>query len=94
MPVAVPHKKNIKKRVFIRFGKAKLMENEELLLPNGKMYFYTNDKKEGEGTWGMNSSKTGFFVISGGGTEQWIICLIDEKELLVEMDGLKMLLSK
>jgi len=88
-------------------GKWKIEEVEGVQMPqsqsvsrymelnaNGKMYFYTNDKKEGEGTWGMNSSKTGFFVISGGGTEQWIICHIDEKELLVEMDGLKMLLSK
>jgi hypothetical protein len=62
--------------------------------PDGKMYFYSNDKKEGEGSWGMNSSKTGFFVISGGGTEQWLVYHIDEKEMLLEMDGLKMLLVR
>ena len=62
--------------------------------PDGKMYFYSNDKKEGEGSWGMNSSKTGFFVISGGGTEQWLVYQLDEKEMLLEMDGLKMLLQR
>ncbi len=61
---------------------------------DGKMYFYSNDKKEGEGSWGMNSSKTGFFVISGGGTEQWLVYQLDEKEMLLEMDGLKMLLQR
>jgi len=62
--------------------------------PDGKMYFYSNDKKEGEGSWGMNSSKTGFFVISGDGTEQWLVYQIDEKEMLLEMEGLKMLLQR
>ena len=81
-----------KLKIFTLLKKLKKKKFFKTSLHNPK--FYTNDKKEGEGTWGMNSSKTGFFVISGGGTEQWIICLIDEKELVVEMDGLKMLLSK
>jgi hypothetical protein len=64
------------------------------LRSDGKMYFYTNDKKEGEGSWGINSSKTGLFVLSGGGTEQWTILQLEEKELLLEMEGLKMLLTR
>ena len=88
-------------------AKWKIAEVEGVPMPNsetvsrymemnsdGKMYFYSNDKKEGECSWGMNSSKTGFFVISGGGTEQWLVYQIDEKEMLLEMDGLKMLLVR
>jgi hypothetical protein len=88
-------------------AKWKIAEVEGVSMPNsqtvsrymemksdGKMYFYSNDKKEGEGNWGMNSSKTGFFVISGDGTEQWLVYHLNEKEMLLEMEGLKMLLVR
>jgi hypothetical protein len=88
-------------------GKWKIMEVEGSELPNnesfsrymelnknGKLYFYTNDKKEGEGSWGVNSTKTGLFVLSGGGTELWNIYHLKTDELLLEMEGIKMLLKK
>jgi hypothetical protein len=60
----------------------------------GKMFFYTDDKKEGEGNWGINSGKDSLFILSKGATELWKILFINEQELLLEMDNLKMLLTK
>ena len=61
---------------------------------NGKLTFYTNDKKEGEGTWGIKSSKNAIFILSGGGTELWNILSFSPNEMLLEMGGVKMLLEK
>jgi hypothetical protein len=65
-----------------------------LLDPKGKMFFYTDDKKEGEGNWGINSSKNSLFILSKGETELWKINYINEQELLLEMGNVKMLLRK
>lgn len=88
-------------------GKWKIMEVGGSELPNnesfsrfmvlestGKLAFFTNEKKEGEGTWGLNSTKNGLFVLSGGGTEHWNILSVSKDELLLELEELKMLLRK
>jgi hypothetical protein len=88
-------------------AKWKIMEVEGSLMPNNefisrymelnsnsKMYFYSNDKKEGEGNWGINSTKSAILIISGGGTELWNIYHLENDELLLELEGIKMLLKK
>jgi hypothetical protein len=61
---------------------------------SGKLTFYTNDKKEGEGTWGIKSTKNAIFILSGGGTELWNILAFSPNEMLLEMGGVKMLLQR
>ena len=65
-----------------------------LLDPKGKMFFYTDDKKEGEGNWGINSSKNSLFILSKGETELWKIYYLNEQEMLLEMGNVKMLLNR
>jgi hypothetical protein len=60
----------------------------------GKMFFYTDNKKEGEGNWGINSGKDSLFILSKGATELWKILFINEQELLLEMENIKMLLRR
>ena len=60
----------------------------------GKMFFYTDNKKEGEGNWGINSGKNSLFILSKGATELWKILFLNEQDLLLEMENIKMLLRR
>lgn len=60
----------------------------------GSMEFHSNDKKEGEGSWGLSDTRTGIHIVSKSSNEYWKILSYSEKELLLEIDGLKMLLKR
>jgi len=83
----------------IEVGGSELPNNESfnrfmVLESTGKLAFFTNEKKEGEGTWGVNSTKNGLFVLSAGGTEHWNVLSVSNDELLLELEELKILLRK
>ncbi len=88
-------------------GKWKIVELEGSVMPvseefsryidlksEGKLTFATGNKIEGEGTWGLNSTKNSIFILSSGGTELWNIFSINKSEMILELEGLKMLLRK
>lgn len=60
----------------------------------GKLEFFTNEKMEGEASWGLSDTKTGIHIVGIDSNEYWKILSSNEKELLMEMEGLKMLLKK
>jgi hypothetical protein len=61
---------------------------------SGKLTFFTNEKKEGEASWGLSDTRTGIHIVGLESNEYWKILSSNEKELLLEMEGLKMLLKK
>jgi hypothetical protein len=61
---------------------------------DGHLYFYTDQEKTAEGSWGLTEAKNAVFVVTVAGEEKWNLLAIGARYLVLEMGELKMLLIK